>query len=254
MKNLCFYCFFTVFLSLIGCKKDKETEILSPKIAGYIICDDTTGATFINYNFLLVTTANWVPEYFNVDANNDMIPDFRFESELFGSPGAGYHPRSHIQSLNSDTKFSGYLKNDTTYYSYTSNYYPQVPPVVVHEEVESISCYNYTGADSILAIKNNFKATVFNSGDSVTSGFFYKADSLILINDDISYSMTSGTVNDTISIHTNNNFYECNQFPMGSVKFIGFKTKISGMDKYGWIKLSITNQNRIFIYGMAVQK
>jgi|GEM_PF-6012762 len=260
------FLFLVILFGLItGCsKKDDDYEEIDAvaypgeidpvviSAPGDVICDDTTGMDWVSYNFMFQATQAFVPVYFNLDANNDLVPDLRLVSEKVGSLGAGYYAHSRIESLNSDTKILGYLESDTAFY-FSSSFYSGAPPLVWYTINYYSSCFNVSGTDSIVTINNNFKVSPLHAGDTVNANSYYQSDALIIIDDDEYLDYYQNNV-DTINYIKYFTFKECDQFPMGTVQFIGFKTKINSIDKYGWIKLSITYQNRILIHSTAIQK
>ena len=47
---------------------------------------------------------------------------------------------------------------------------------------------------------------------------------------------------------------DCNTFPQEDVNYIGIRMKNGNEVRYGWIKLSITERNKIIVYETAMQE
>ena len=121
-----------------------------------------------------------------------------------------------------------------TSYKVTTLSISSMPPIIGLFTSVYYSCYNVTGADTIQSITNNFKISPLNAGDTVNSNFVYMADTIKLIDENLIWGGGSIHISpDTTNFITNFSYVECDQFPMDTVKFIGFKTKINNVDKFG---------------------
>lgn len=214
-----------------------------------------TNMSVISYDSLFYGSYNEL-KYLDLDLNEDEIFDYRFTSEIWGSPGMGMHPRVQMLSLHPDCQMNGFLARDTVFFhsSYDTIYSENFYPVNINIYT-TYSCKRVDSADSILSIsQDNFKINYLDAGDHLWKSELFKADTIIKndnspILDPIEY--VEGLIIRRFNYY--NNF--CYSFPEEEIKYLGFMLADGDKEeKLGWIKCSILSNSKVLIFETAIQE
>ncbi|MEI6823670.1 MAG: hypothetical protein WCL51_17195 [Bacteroidota bacterium] len=245
------YLIIGAFICIISCKK----EVSLPDENNSIIIGKTSGLLTKTYDAVLIGEYNGLKS-FDLDVNGDNIPDFRFTSEIWGSPGLGQHPQSRLLCLNNNSLIFGYLNTDTTYLDFQSDtsYGQNMTPVYIYNTT-IYSCMKISDADSIVKIApNQFRLKAKTKGESINKAAFNKSDTVILSDEWYSQYVSPITQNDTLIYNYVDYHSTCNSFPQDKILYVGIKVKTSNVEKIGWIKISISDNYKISILESAIQK
>ena len=191
----------------------------------------------------------------DLDMDNDKISDIRLISRIWGSTGLGHHPRSEVYCLTENVSISGYYTSDTTFFSFDQSSYIGSDSTVHIDEYYRYSCHKISDHDTIVNIESNsFKVLAKKQNDKINLQDVFKTASIIL--SDESYSLPPYTIYKQDTVIRKFEFIgnDCNTFPLNDVKFLGIRIMNGNEIKYGWIKLSIIDKNRIVVFETAIQK
>jgi hypothetical protein len=241
-----------ITLYLIACKKEVSSIPTSDK---FLIGMTSSDIMINQYDTLLVGGYHNLL-YFDLDVNGDKNPDFRLTSEIWGSPGLGYHPIALIYSLNSNCMIYGKSITDTAFFNRDSIIYYNDPSYkIVKYNIFNYSCKRNFQNDSVLEIKSNqFHITPLFKNDYINNSEFFKADTSILV-DSIDSNVSGFTIsNDTAIWNYYNYDNSCNSFKNDEICYIGIKIKTMNSEKLGWIRLSISESYKILLFESAIEK
>lgn len=239
------------FLLVLSCKKDK-------------IISNNRNLTFGNYSNMIVNKYETLlvgsyryPNSFNLDVNNDQSEDIRLTSEVWGSIVIGRNlRRSVIECLNLNVQILGYFVNDTTFLVRNKSVNIGLNNQLQIDSFYSYRCRRSFKTDSIVGIAlNRFKVLAQIKGDIIKNSSTFKSDLIILIDDSYTSSYLNSKISPDTSVYSHFTFHnDCNSFPMGQIVYIGIKLIKDNIEKLGWIKLSIFENNKIFILESAIQE
>jgi hypothetical protein len=203
----------------------------------------------ITYYDTIITGTYITPTLFLIDIDNNGSSDFLLSCELWGSPAVGAHPKSFIKSLNPDFQLYGEYTNDTTFFNLSI--IPSPYPIFTILRYHNYNCFRIDESDSICSITSTFKSPPLVKGNLIKSDHFYASTQAQLI--DVSYSFPTQTYsesNDTIVGFKDSFNRECNNFPLGSIVYIGFKNQKKS--KLGWMKFIYLNNNQLMLLETAI--
>lgn len=204
----------------------------------------------ITYYETIVMGTYITPTVFLIDIDDNGSSDFQISCELWGSPAVGAHPKSFIKSLNQDFQLYGDYTNDTTFFNLSI--IPSPYPIFTIFRYHNYNCYRIDDNDAIHGITSTFKTPPLTKGTPIKSDHFYESTQAQLI--DASYSWPSQTYsesNDTIVGFKDSYNRECNNFPIGTIVYIGFKDQ--RRSKLGWIKFTFLSKNQFKLLETAIQ-
>lgn len=247
-----------VMVCAISCKKDDDKPIPDdPVFKEEILFGDYSNMNVCFYDAFLIGGLN-DPQYFDIDIDQDSVFDIRFVSEIWESPPAvGQHPRSEILCLNNNIELYGYFKTDTLFLNRLTRILSGPNNTVEIYEYYNYTCYRRDEADSILAIYENvFKIQPKDKNEKLCLMDVFKSDSIILRDDWYYYPYEiEETGQDTITYIDRTFFNNCdNSLSLDEIKYIGFKMTIENIEKLGWIKVCIMNNNKVVILETAIQE
>ena len=165
-----------------------------------------------------------------IDINNDNIDDYKLNIS-----NGNYYPIMKILSLSPNSMLDGELVADSTFYHVDGNktYY---------------SCRRMTENDAVKKISPDvFILTPKEEKDIINSNDYFKSDTVIFIDESYSDYWGHGTYED---------YYDntCNNLPSNVELFIGIKLLENNLEKLGWIKILILDNNVLVITESAVQR
>ena len=198
-------------------------------------------------------------DHYDIDFNKDGVNDIRFISEVWGGQGLGFHPRSSIMCLTQNCMINGFKRNDTTYLS-INNYkygYDSLNSCVRIIKGYSYSCHLKDKRYSIFDIQLlHFNISPEIKGTNLSLTNIFKSDTLMLVEDNGSNGgmLFSECQNDTSISYASSFDYSCWFFPSNTIMYIGIKLISNNVEMLGWIKVSISNYNKITVLEYALQK
>ncbi|MDP1621867.1 MAG: hypothetical protein Q8M08_05970 [Bacteroidales bacterium] len=239
-----------LLLFINACKKEKDDP--------YIRHDTVEIGDYTNMSRRIYDTVilyQGFPASIDLDLDDDKIADIRLISIKWGSVGMGYHPRSEIYCLTDNVSVSGYYTSDTTFFSFDQSINIGYDSTVNINEFYRYSCHKISDHDSIVNIKSNtFKVLPKRQHDIINQLDVFKTDSLILIDESYGFPPNIIYKQDTIIYKYQINYNDCNTFPQNGISYLGIRIQIGNETKYGWIKLSIIDKNKIIVFETAIQK
>jgi hypothetical protein len=239
-----------LFLFITACKKEKDDPYIR---SSTVEIGDYTN--MLRHIYDSVIFYQGLPASIDLDMDNDKIADIRLISLMWGSQGLGYHPRSELYCLTKNVSISGYYTSDTTFFSFDQSSYIGYDSIVNIDEYYQYSCHKISDHDTIANIESNsFKVFVQRQNDKINQQDVFKTDSIILI--DESYGFPPYTIykQDTVIRKYEINYNDCNTFPLNDVNYLGIRIMNGNETKYGWIKLSIIDKNKIIVFETTIQK
>ncbi len=245
MKLINIFSFFLITL-IIGCKKGSDT------IPSEIKIGDFNNMTLNVYDTVMVG-GYYDPCYYNIDLDKDGIDDIQFESNVTGSPAVGDIPYAKISSLHKDALIHTFYKNDTSFLHISiDTFYYESDPVTIGI-TDNFTCHRINENDSIIEIAEAVKIKPLKKDDIIKTNDNYTADTITLLAGSFSYppilvEQNGDTVIYNLSYYSN----DCNQFPQDEINYIGIK--LGNNSKLGWIKISISDVNKISILESGIQK
>jgi hypothetical protein len=196
-----------------------------------------------------------LPASIDLDMDHDKIADVRLISLMWGSAGMGHHPRSEIYCLTENVSISGYYTSDTTFFSFDQSSYIGYDSIVNIDEYYRYACHKISDHDTIVdIISNSFKVLVKKQNDKIDQQDVFKADSLILIDESFGFPPNTIYKQDTVIRKYEISYNDCNTFPQNEVSYLGIRIINENEIKYGWIKISIIDKNKITVFETAIQK
>jgi len=242
----------------------KAVKYLAVVLLGIFItsCDDSidnhdqltmgneSGMKITNYDEIIQGNYN-VTNNFPIDIDDNGIADFQISCEVWGSPAVGQHPRSYIKSLNSDFQLYGDYTNDTIFLNFSILSNPGTYYTIMR--YHQYSCSRIEENDSIYSITSTFKTPPLVKGNKIKKDHYFESTNVQLMDESFSlvpqpYSENNDTIVGVIYRHN----LECNNFPIGSIVYIGFKDQKKS--KLGWIKFSYHDKNLFKLLETAIQK
>ncbi|MCK9424062.1 MAG: hypothetical protein M0Q38_15865 [Bacteroidales bacterium] len=241
---------FLLFLFISACKKEKDDPYIR---SNTVEIGDYTN--MLRHIYDSVIFYQGLPAIIDLDMDNDKIADVRLISLMWGSVGLGHHPRSELYCLTENVSISGYYTSDTTFFSFDQSSYIGYDSIVNIDEYYRYSYHKISDHDTIVNIKSNsFKVLVQRQHDKINQQDVFKTDSIILI--DESYIFPPYTIykQDTVIRKYEVYYNDCNTFPLNDVNYLGIRIMNGNEIKYGWIKLSIIDKNKIIVFETTIQK
>lgn len=238
--------FFFILFSL-SCTKDK-----TPK-HNFIIFGKQSNVNIHSINTIF-TGEYQNAQFFDIDVNLDNIPDIRLLSEVWGAPSTGQHPRAQIWSLQPNCALHGFLADDTTFLHVISDTIVSVSGSVAVYSSSYFSCQSNFNDDGIFSIiPAQFSVQSKKVGDTLFANQFFKSSNCLLI--DASYSIATFPIVQNDTTFYSNSYYQlnCKDFPQDQFYYIGFKLVQQNTEKLGWIKIRISNNNKIELIESAIQ-
>jgi len=233
-----------------SCKKENEEPLIR---LDSVVTGDYTDMQRHTYDTVIYYQGNETA--IDLDIDNDNNGDVRLVSEMWGSAGLGHHPRSRIMCLNKNVSFSGYLTSDTTFFYVDRSIVPWSDSIVHIDEISMFSCHSINVDDTILDVApHRFKISAKRLYDKINQEDTFKSDSVILIDESYQYPPQIITKQDTVIYKYQSFFNDCNTFPQNIVSYIGLRIMNGSGIKYGWVKLSVVDNNKIIIFETAIQQ
>lgn len=233
-------------LVLISCTKQNDI------IKSEIVVGEYSNMMINSYDTTLIGGYN-SPETFSIDLNNDGIDDISFESELWGSPAVGQHPKALIKSLSENVHILGFHTKDTMFMNQETSIIEAEGNIVEIYKQYHYTCHRINHEDSILSIDTSFKLKPLNHGDLISISDMFQFEPIVFVNDGYSYPPSFGEINnDTMIIEVRTFHNDCYDFPLQETKYIG--VKFISESKLGWIKLSLIDKLNLSIQESGYQK
>ena len=250
---------FIVFAFCISCKK---TPVF--KRNDSIVFGDTPNMNiYIKNDTICRILSNMTgcigEDNYDIDFNKDGVKDIRLISEVWGGQGLGFHPRSSIMCLTQNCMINGFKRNDTTYLRIINfiHGFNSANGCVELIKGYSYSCHLKDKRDSIFEIQLlHFNLSPETKGTNLRLANTFKSDTIILVEDNRSTGgmLYSGCQNDTSISDASSYDFSCWFFPSNTIRYIGIKLISNNIEMLGWIKVSISNFNKITVLEYALQK
>lgn len=245
------YLFMIIILCLVTCKK-KDTEVIVLPSDNIIIGSGTH--FFITVFDTVLMGSYHVLKYLEIDVNGDNIADFKFTSEIWGSPGMGQNPRTTLSCLNSNCMITGFKITDTTFLNKVTDTFIGTNKVDIYEYF-NYTCKRISAGDSVVNIlPEQFKIVSKQKGEYLSKTDLFNSGTVNLTDD--AFSSGSHTIfhGDTTIFQIYSDNHDCYTFPSNEICYIGFKMKNNDAEKLGWIRISISGKYIISIIESAIQK
>lgn len=194
--------------------------------------------------------------FIDLDLNDDNIYDFRLSSQIWGSPGMGYHPSASIICLNTTSLIKGYITNDTIYYRiYSDTTFLEYGIPLEIRNTSVYSCEKSNPDDSIVEIKyDKFYMSYLSKGDSILASDIYDTDTYNL-SDDGYREWPTTIVKEDITYTNFVQYYEaCRHMPNDDILYIGILLNVKDNDKLGWLKICLSDDYKVLLLETAIEK
>ena len=231
-------------------------------VASFTSCnktDATKGIAFGDNSKMEITTYDTIAEYYfnkELDVDGDGYSDLLLTLDQPGAASTGHHTRISIKCkpgtglLGETIDQKRYIHFETTYNTSDDG------SVVVTEYDKYYTCNMMSESDSIYLEKDYFLLFANDKGDIFRLDNNYLDTEATIYED--SYEAAVGyeePVNDTATFWKSHYLNDCENFPLDTPKYIGFKLTTFNTNKtrLGWVKIKI-GQNSIELIETAIQK
>ena len=248
-----------IILNFISCKKDSIIPEDNSNNKAEIRLGDYDKMLVLNQDLEIEGGYN-KEKSLDLDINNDSIGDFRISSVDWGSPGLGRHPTVAIRSLDSVNLICGKLLTDTTFYHYQiDTTYDNSSSVTTINYRTTYSCQRIQENDSIIEIvPDMFHINLYYRNESIAKSdtYEYLPDNYVLTENWSGFydGPVPNESRTTYRYWINYHYYNCYAIPYNESIYIGLKIIETGREKLGWIKLSVFNDLKVYIFETALQK
>ena len=227
--------FITTILILVSCEKDSTNSTSEIHIG------QSSGMHNITYDTLLTCTS-FSNAFVDLDIDFDGKMDFRFDMNYTDFEDDLRNPVSNLICLHSGSEVLGYLENDSIFY-YEE---PDTEKLIV-----SYNCFEIItpeASSSLYEVKTDqpkLEPKYYNE-------IINKTDSFILD--------TITIIGKTSTKYLNHNYdaiykdFSCDDLPLNKVIYIGIKMVYGDNEKLGWIKLFLTEKDKIIIFESSIQQ
>ena len=245
-----------VLCTFDSCKEDIQPPIVPEQkfIQSHSLqIGDTNEVKLKTYNTELTGVYHQSPATLDIDVNDDNSADFRFSSEVWGSPGMGIHPRAIIMALNPDSRIYGVIESDTLFTRLATNIQTTDSNVTIYN-TRHYACTQITPDYSVSsASEPDFKIVSMGFGEVLSIDDYFTSGAVNFIDEPASYHVIPEVHNDTTTYNLITYDNLCDYFVAGGMYYIGIKVKTAGIDKLGWIKVSISADSNPIIIESGVQ-
>ena len=143
--------------------------------------------------------------------------------------------------------------NDTVFVNRDTNISENENHKIIIHDIYNYTCHKIKPEDEINYIKfQTFKLTPLEENTYLGASQLFKSDTIILNQTSISYYVFKRVEIDTSEFYYFSYFNDCNSFPIGSVKYIGFKIIEDCNQRLGWIKIMFEDVVKIRIFETAI--
>lgn len=240
---------FVLFFTLFSCQKDEElSKDKTSNLDTSLIFGETTGMSVTPYGQKL-------SDNFEVDLNQDGMPDVRLINTYWHSLGLGYHFNKSIIPLHSKLVILGDISHDTIFINH-SHGITQEPNTIKITDTRTFNCFRTNAEDSIYKIlPNNFhiRKCVESAKLELNSSFSndslpFEGDSYFTINYTYSPNM------DTTYMWEETFSNSCETRLGNNPFYIGFVLEENQRKRLGWIKLIVYSPFDFRLLETAIQK
>ena len=218
--------------------------------AEFIIIGSTENMKILHLDTILIGGYN-DKKSLNIDLNDDGANDYRLNSYIFGSthkPSYG----SSIECLHENARLLTSSIMDTTYYCCSHEQidddYPSEVRIYYYN---NYNCTRLSDKDSIVSIQEINIVQDSYLGDTLSRTDSFSSDTI-----EFSYGASNHTQwtiyesNDTIMYQVD--IYECYKYKIKNNKLVYFGLNFH--EKFGWLKLSITDNYKMSIFEVSIQE
>jgi len=242
MKRQILPIIFLIF-SIISCRKDKF-EVTQ------LVIGDHNPVILTHHDTTIAGGYQSCAKY-NLDIDQDGINDFMIESEIWGSPGMGMHPRSQIKSLHNKADFFGNNYIDTLFLNKDTIYYPILDNIINVSVANNYTCQRLNTNDSILNLQYINRIITLENNDILNINDSFIVDTLLLGNDNHTLYQGEFTSNDTVYHNYENYYGDCYNFPFEQITYIGVRLNETEL---GWVKLAVYDNFKVNLIETAITK
>ncbi|MBQ4399332.1 MAG: hypothetical protein II829_07105 [Bacteroidales bacterium] len=242
MKNLIsFATALLLLLSFASCRKINATK----------------GIAFGDNSKMEITVYDTVADYLEkaIDVNGDGKEDLLLSLTYPGSAGLGHWMKASIKCM-PGTGLLGEIIDQKNYIHLDTTYRISDDGNVVTALFDTYNtCNMMSENDSIIINKDRFVLYANDEGD-----IFHLDDTFLDTEATIfegSYQVPMGytePINDTVSLWTHHYLNDCENFPLDTPKYIGFKLLKNNTTRLGWVKIKVGQYNTIELIETAIQK
>ena len=236
-----------LFLTLTmveACERSNQNEPLE-----FVIVGSTENMRVLHLDTILIGSYQ-DKRSLNIDLNEDGYDDYRLNSYIFGSthnPSYG----SSIECLHEDATLLTSSVMDTTYYCCSNEQISDEQPGEIRiYYYNNFNCTRLNDEDSIVSyqkiniVQDTYLGDTLDFSDRFSSDTLEFAKGWYNLTEEIIYES-----NDTIIYKID--IYECYKYRVKNNKLVYFGLKLN--DKFGWLKLSITDDYKMSIYEATIQ-
>lgn len=202
---------------------------------------------------------------YSIDLNGDGINDISLVSMDVGSAGLGHAIVSSIKCLKKYVELSGetimqeqYKHSDTTFRYYVDPAYPEFDSIHVIRIKDTYTCARISENDIVESTTEKLSLNAFDEGNELDlKGSFSSAEVYLKNRSYHNGYEPTGWGTPTITHHEVYYLSNCDYFPLDEVKYIGFRIRRNGKERFGWIKLILENNGYdhfVKLYETAIQE
>lgn len=228
-------------------------------VASFASCrkiNATKGIAFGDASKMEITIYDTVANYLDktIDADGDGDGDLQLSLTFPGSAGLGHWMKASIKCM-PGTGLLGEVIDQKNYIHIDTTYRMSDGSVVVALYNKYFTCNMMSKNDSMYLNKDRFVLYANDEGDIFSLDDTYLDTEAKIYEDSYQVPMGWSTepVNDTVTYLTYNYLNDCENFPLDTPKYIGFKLSKSNTTRLGWVKIKL-GHNSIELIETAIQK
>ena len=246
-----------IFLFIFSaCKKDKsttpeeiETPVITDTASKEIILGNEQGMHITKWDYILHAGISNSLATYSLDVDSSGTEDLKFTAYMRKLPMMGSHYEISVSSLNSFVQLAGYVAADTTFISTTIT----VSGSTV-DTTRVISCKRSTPTQTILNIADQFKLLYSDKGTVLKKDGVYQTNNVPVVYTNVVSTEIVSTTPDTMILRRTVFKDYCDAPSQGQVQYLGLKINTAKGVKMGWVKLTLSDTDKIHILESAIQK
>jgi len=253
MKKNLPVCILVLLILASACKKDKF--ITEPN--SQVMIGNYSNMRLITYDKTIQGFYHQPSAVFEIDLDNDFMPDIQFSCTTDGSPGLGMLSSSRINCLNPAVQLYGHIQGDTLFKNTVATD-TIFNADSIHVEIRYsryYSCGRRAATDSIYIQPDKFVLIPLYKDSILMKEKLFKSDKIELITPSYGYPSYVTQQGDTTKAVYTQFYYACDNFPVDKLTYIGIKMTVNNIEKIGWLKILISSPgSKMTIVESAIQE
>jgi len=237
--------FFSFSLLFISCRKDIDAKFCIQIVKGeqQVTIGNLTGVILSTINDT-ISGSEYDWDSLKLDIDHDRIFDILLVSGISGLPGPGGFAHVWMLPLHDEINFHCNSNGDTVYYHFDSTLISSGPDVYYYAQIHSC----HVSGDPIIIEKVEDDLLLHHYGDELLINDYWSVSEFNLYGANYGIEDWSTPEHD-VKVYN----FSCDN-PEPSIPFyLGFRKKVCGYWKLGWLKLTIDGSHCI-LHETAIQE